>query len=586
MVYDRTTGVLIGNPGYDITDGTATDESLKKELSSFILSASGWRAVVTASKDEEDRDGKVKEETLLFAAAAALSFFRYLGIEKPRILMGRDARPTGYILAESARRALVSQGAYIDDIAISSAPEIMAFSHKYDGFFYISASHNPVGHNGFKFGTEGGVLPKAECDKTIGILKEIINSDGASEYLRSLIKTDDSECLKRHDKAKQKALSYYSSFVMKTAAVPSSFTLPFGVVIDFNGSARAASIDIPFLRERGAKLWTVNAIPGQIEHAIVPEGENLERARKTLEEAYRKDSDFIIGYTPDNDGDRGNFVYMTKRGKAEILSAQKVFALVSLIEAAYDVMKGRKKTALAVNGPTSLLIDDIASRLNVSVFRSDIGEANVVTLAEQKRKEGYCCRVSGEGSNGGNITYPAKVRDPMNSLMTFAKLYSTEGLYSFIMNALGKKADKTPSLSSVVSALPSYITTSAFSSDAVMKIKCTDYNRLKAEYERIVKEEAEANLPDGATRWEERQYEGSAETIGMGTEYRTPDSTGGLKIQFYDEKGPIGYLWLSKSRTEPVIRTIVDIKGNDMNAHDKLLEWLRSMVERADRASC
>ena len=70
---------------------------------------------------------------------------------------------------------------------------------------------------------------------------------------------------------------------MKTAAVPSSFTLPFGVVIDFNGSARAASIDIPFLRERGAKLWTVNAIPGQIEHAIVPEGENLERARKTLE---------------------------------------------------------------------------------------------------------------------------------------------------------------------------------------------------------------------------------------------------------------------------------------------------------------
>ena len=72
----------------------------------------------------------------------------------------------------------------------------------------------------------------------------------------------------------------------------------------------------------------------------------------------------------------------------------------------------------------------------------------------------------------------------------------------------------------------------------------------------------------------------------MGTEYRTPDSTGGLKIQFYDEKGPIGYLWLSKSRTEPVIRTIVDIKENDMNAHDKLLEWLRSMVERADRASC
>ena len=589
MIYDRISGIALGDPEIKITDGSSTDESLQKTLSSFILSASGWRCVVTASGDEEDSCEDVNEDMLLFAAASALSFFRYLNLEKPRILLGREARPTGRLLAESIRRALLSLGASVYDIAISSAPEIMAFSHKFDGFFYISASHNPVGHNGFKFGTEGGVLPKEECDKAIQILKETINRNGSSQYLRSLIDNADSamnaECLMVHDRIKRKALDYYASFVMKTAAVKKDFTLPFGVVIDFNGSARSVSIDIPFLRSKGAKLWVLNSIPGQIEHAIVPEGKNLERARKALEEIHRKDSSFILGYTPDNDGDRGNFVYIKKNGKAEIMSAQTVFALVSLIEAAYDRMNGRKNIALAVNGPTSLLVDDIAARLGVSVFRGDIGEANVVEAARRKREEGYCCRVCGEGSNGGNITYPAKVRDPMNSLMTFAKLFSSEGLYSFIMKALGKKEGKEISLYSVIEALPPYMTTSAFSSDAVMKIKSTDYNRLREEYERIVANEADSNLPAGTVRWEERQYEGSDETIGMGKTFRTPESTGGVKIQFYDENGPAGYLWLSKSRTEPVIRTMVDIKGSNKELHDKLLEWQHSMVERADRAS-
>ena len=196
---------------------------------------------------------------------------------------------------------------------------------------------------------------------------------------------------------------------------------------------------------------------------------------------------------------------------------------------------------------------------------------------------GYTCRVCGEGSNGGNITYPAKVRDPMNSLMTFAKLWSVEGLYQFVMERLGKKADDKPSLHSVISALPKYITTSAFSSDAVMHIQSTDYNKLKDAYEDILQYEGNGRMPEGFSRWEVRQYEGSEEEIGIGKDHRAPDSTGGLKVQFYDDKDKaIGYLWLSKSRTEPVIRTMVDIKGNDKKLHDALLDWQHEMVKRAD----
>ena len=585
--HDRTTGLFIDDSSQKITTGTSNDESLRKALARYILSASGWRAVMAASGDEEDHKSDVNEEDLLIAAAAAVAFMDYLGKESPRLLLGCDARPTGRLLSAAVRRAMIAKGAVVDDIFISAAPEIMAASHHYDGFFYISASHNPVGHNGYKFGTNGGVYPKEVMDKIIPPFKASIEKDGAADELRALIDNASEEELKNvlrhHNFAKLISLLRYKSFVKRTARADSSFTLPFGIAIDFNGSARTASIDKTFLRSHGASIWVLGGEPGQIEHAIVPEGENLEHVRKALEAVHADNSSFILGYMPDNDGDRGNFVYTGKNGKAHIMSAQTVFALVAAIELSYDAFEGKKKIAIAINGPTSLLIDEIANKLGAEVFRSDIGEANVVSLADKLRAEGYTCRVCGEGSNGGNITYPARVRDPMNSLMTFAKIWSVDGLYNFIMEKLGKKAEEEPSIYSLVNALPKYITTSAFSSDAVMHIKSTDYNKLKAEYEDILQYEGNGRMPESFSRWEVRQYEGAAEDIGIGTEHRAPDSTGGLKVQFYDSNNnAVSYLWLSKSRTEPVIRTMVDIKGTDKKLHDYLLSWQREMVKRAD----
>ena len=88
-----------------------------------------------------------------------------------------------------------------------------------------------------------------------------------------------------------------------------------------------------------------------------------------------------------------------------------------------------------------------------------------------------------------------------------------------------------------------------------------------------------------AVSFEIRQYEGSVESLGMGAEHRPTPSTGGYKVQFLAEDGsPVAYLWLSRSRTEPVCRVMVDVKDADMAEHDRLLSWQRSMVERADRA--
>ncbi len=56
------------------------------------------------------------------------------------------------------------------------------------------------------------------------------------------------------------------------------------------------------------------------------------------------------------------------------------------------------------------------------MFRAETGEANVVNLAEMLRSEGWVVSILGEGSNGGNITHPSKVRDPLSTLGAMIRL--------------------------------------------------------------------------------------------------------------------------------------------------------------------
>lgn len=588
--YDEL-GYLIADTSTDpLKDCNPTKEEIKASLDGYILSSSGWRTVFAESKDEQDRKGDVSAADRIIAATVARAFIAYLGKESPTIVLGRDARPTGRVLQDIVARIFISLGANVHLLSISSAPEIMCYKKENsDAFFYISASHNPIAHNGFKFGFDGGVYNKETVDRIATIFKDMLLSDNAVvEAKRISSATNEKEYIKvlnAHNKEKNDSINNYRRFVLKTAYARPSFNVPFGIVADFNGSARSTSGDMALLSSLRAKTWCVNDRPGQIEHAIVPEGENLEVCRRTLEKANKLDKDFILGYMPDNDGDRGNFVYIKSKGKAEIVNAQDVFALISAIDMAHQAIRKEKKPAIAINGPTSNRVEEIASLLGVEVFRSDIGENNVVTLAERKREEGYSVHVCGEGSNGGIITSPAKVRDPMNSIMSIAKLYAVDGLYSLLMEKLGVNGCKEISLKSLIGAIPKYTTTPAFSKDAVLRIKCPDFDELKLEYEKLLRREVSTYMVNGIASYEVRQYEGSKEQIGIGEDHRTKPSQGGYKVIFYDSNNAFkASLWFSKSRTEPVMRVLVDVKGDSQELHDKLLAWQRSLVERADRS--
>jgi len=598
-----------------------TIDEVNRALEKMILSASGWRGIFAVNNlgtpDEENKSVEITAVHKIITGAAAYIFSEYLreSKDKPLVLLGMDTRPTGRAIAETMIPVLLASGCIARFSGLSAAPEIMAWARteaNAAGFIYISASHNPIGHNGIKFGlTDGGVLAAEDANKLIANFRSFFKKDDCIQKINSLISTADPASLKNvYDNeaaAKAEARKAYYDFCGLVAwdgdngivcvLKESLAKCPLGVVCDFNGSARAVSIDRDFFSELGLKFDCINGNPGEIVHRIVPEGESLDPCKTLLEKAHAFDPSFMIGYMPDCDGDRGNLVIWDDVKKTvRALEAQEVFALACVSELAHLARMGTdlSKAAVAVNDPTSMRTDRIAEAFGVSVFRAEVGEANVVGLARKLREQGSVVRILGEGSAGGNITHPSAVRDPINTVLAIVKLLSVrssagkDGLFEIWCKKSGQaeKYREDFTLADIIASLPKFATTPAYSSAAVLRINTNDHTLLKDRYQKIFLREWEnrkAGLSSrfGFCAWEARAYNGLEERRNISRFGEA--GRGGLKILFFnDKKREIAYIWMRGSATEPVFRIMADIEGNDAEAERFLLDWQRNMIMIAD----
>jgi phosphoglucomutase len=621
-----------------------------RALEGMILSTSGWRGIFAPDGDGESAAGETAPAYRVIVSAAARVFADYLkktrGTEHPVIIVGMDTRPTGGAIADGMIRTFIAEGCRVRFVFITAAPEIMAYARlsgdgiapaadhlsatggAAQGFVYISASHNPIGHNGLKFGlTDGGVLPGGEAGILIDKFRALMaGPDRISRAVEAINRADTAEAERVYTGApalKREAYGAYLRFTREVAAGTAdprgqdqlfdTITRgirehPLGIVIDFNGSARTLSIDREFLGSLGIGCHCLNDKPREIAHRIVPEGESLEPCRLYLEEVHRRDPSVIMGYVPDCDGDRGNLVIWDEGEKqARSLEAQEVFALACVSELAHQVWTGEltydnkgnamNKVALAVNDPTSMRIDRIAKAFDVSVFRAEVGEANVVGLARRLREQGYKVRILGEGSAGGNITHPAAVRDPINTVMSLIKLLTIrgadtkKGFFELWCSLADKSEVYRPdfSLADIIAALPAFITTGAYTPEAILRVQTTDHGLLKSRYQRIFLREWEERkealkLRYGISGWEAAAYIGMEERRGL-TDFGEA-RRGGLKITFTNKSGnETAAIWMRGSGTEPVFRIMADAEGSDKRMERDLIEWQRRMVSEADGVS-
>jgi len=617
------------------------DLKLDEAFSRMILSASGWRGIFAEDGDEESPAPGISASHRVIAAAAAKVFSDYLRAlyrgkrVTETVIVGRDTRPTGKAIADAVLRSLLADGRETLYTGVVAAPEIMALARARgsSGFVFISASHNPIGHNGLKFGLgDGGVLPPDESQKLVSAFQTFMTSltdakeaeallTGASAEALAAVYASEKEC-------KEAATAAYADFTSEVifgfsdinnkARREEFFSAfrrgieerPIGIAADFNGSARTVSIDREFFGSLGVGFQAINETPGEIAHRIVPEGESLEPCRAFLDELHRENPSFILGYTCDCDGDRGNLVYFDEREKrARILEAQEVFALACVAELSCLVRNGElrfdesgntlTKAAIAVNDPTSIRIERIARAFGVEVFRAEVGEANVVGLARKLREQGFLVRILGEGSSGGTIIHPSSVRDPIDTVGAILKLLATgsgegKGLFEIWCDRSNQRERYREefTLSDIIASLPAFVTTGAATNNAMLRIKTSDHGILKERYQKIFQrdwEEKKKGLNEkyGFSGWEAIAYNGTNERRGIG--FFSEADRGGLKIEFTGksklsgkEEGKTAFIWMRGSGTEPVFRIMADAEA--AGAERELMEWQRQMVLEADMA--
>ncbi len=654
LIVNPATGLAVGDP--DITPLTEKNlpppQAVREASGSLILSASGFRKVFASPAAGDEwaawigKEGRMREdslsprvspEDLVLAGAMAIVYTRFIkaksGTESPAVLVGVDSRPTGPAIADMMIRVLVALGIRPRYLFVVAAPEIMALDRyssslpagheeRTEGFVYISASHNPPGHNGLKFGSgSGGVLSPSEITPLIADYRDLIDEPETARSLLGLVTCVDPRVIARIfvdiSVWKRRAVSAYTLLAREIVTgladreeqealfedmTPAEAESTGGVVAELNGSARSLSIDSDFLRGMGVKVKAVNDEPGYFVHRIVPEGESLDDCVRELEAAHELDPSFILGYTPDCDGDRGNLVwYDAADGFAKILEAQQVFALCCVAELAClhrnAAIAGTPapRAAIAVNDATSMRIEAIARSFGARVFRAETGEANVVGLASSLRDEGYEVRILGEGSNGGNITHPSRVRDPLATLGAVLKLLalrdseSADGLYHTWMRLSGQESDYGESftLGDIIASLPAFATTSVFESRAALKIRSFDKTALKTRYRDVFlsgweKRKNELRSRYGIASWKALASNGTRERE-VGQDFAASGS-GGLRIVFSDGDGaPKTMIWMRGSGTEPVFRILADVAGGRAVDEEYFLSWHRSMVEEADR---
>jgi phosphoglucomutase len=240
-------------------------------------------------------------------------------------------------------------------------------------------------------------------------------------------------------------------------------------------------------------------------------------------------------------------------------------------------------------------IDRIAHAFDVSVFRAEVGEANVVSLARKLRERGYTVRILGEGSAGGNITHPSAVRDPIDTVGALIKLLTIrstgerKGFFELWCDLSDQAEVYHPdfTLQDIIATLPAFISTGTYTEEALLKIATSDQGLLKEKYQEVFLREWEERKEFlrtryGITSWVAAAYQGTEEKRGI-TRFAEA-GRGGLRIIFTNKAGhETACIWMRGSGTEPVFRVMADAEGSDKRQERDLIEWQRRMVTEADR---
>ncbi|HEY5534949.1 MAG TPA: phosphoglucosamine mutase [Ignavibacteria bacterium] len=338
-------------------------------MSELIVSVSGVRGIIG--------DSLTPDNIIKFTSAFA-EYCRKHSKSK-RIVVGRDGRLHGDVIANIVLSNLTLMGFQVVNIGIVPTPTVQIAAEKTHaaGGIAITASHNPQMWNGLKFLNSNGEFLDG---KQIAELKEIASEGNfrleTIKKLRPVI--DDNTWIKKHIDL------VLSQRILRLKKIRER---NFKVVVDTVNSA--GSVIIPMLLRRlGCRVIEIFCNgSGIFPHTPEPIPENLEALSRMV---VKRKADLGIAIDPDSD----RLVIIDENGKP----FGEENTIVTVVRYILRNTKGSNKN-VTVNLSTTRAVDRNAKLYGGKVFRSPVGEINVVK--EMKRNGSI---IGGEGSGG--VIYP------------------------------------------------------------------------------------------------------------------------------------------------------------------------------------
>ena len=309
------------------------------------------------------------------------------GKQRPKVVVGRDARTSGPMLQAAAVAGLQSVGVDIVDVGLTTTPTIQLAveHHRAAGGIILTASHNPIEWNALKFvGADGIFLDTADGAR--------VRDLAAAEAMPRVDWSGIGQVWK--DDA---SIARHLDLILKLKAVDvrAIRRRRFRVALDCVRGAGGAIM--PLLLERlSCRVVAINLeTDGRFPRAPEPVPANL-TALGRLVRNRRAD----VGMAVDPDVDR--LALVDEQGRAIGEDYTLAFAVRAVL-----AKRGRgegggrgRRGPVVVNLSTSLVVDDAARDAGVEVLRAPVGEAHVARMLLSHRSP-----IGGEG-NGG-VMYPA-----------------------------------------------------------------------------------------------------------------------------------------------------------------------------------
>jgi len=275
-------------------------------------------------------------------------------IESKKCVLGKDTRPSGTMIKETASAALMKNGVNVYDLGTAPTPVVFRESRKYGAGIIITSSHNPLEWNGIKFIINGRGINESELPRILEHQVMLKTKIGTEEQITSSYLEDAKKIIGQIENQPK-------------------------IVIDIGGGA-AKEFAPNLLSELGCKIDVIN--------------ENLNNCKRGPDPTADSLSDLIavtpekgIGFAFDLDGDR---LVVVKNGKKQTPDVTLGLGVAKSLDLGY------KKFVLSID--TSISIEKFIKERGGSVMRSKVGEANVIDLMLKTNAQ-----AGGEGSSGGFI---------------------------------------------------------------------------------------------------------------------------------------------------------------------------------------